>query len=76
MSDKIEMTPSAKVAMLSQRITAMLKVLGDRGECRSCKAPGYWCRTKTGKRILYQDDGKAHFAECPDADEWRGTGKR
>lgn len=42
--------------------------------CRSCGTPGWWCvTTKNKKNILLEANGDAHFAKCPQADEWRKT---
>lgn len=50
---------------------------GDRAECRSCGAVIYWREhPTTHKNHPYNADGTSHFGTCPDADKWRGKGKR
>lgn len=39
--------------------------------CRSCRALIVWCVTTNGKREPRQQDGRSHFADCPQRDSWR-----
>jgi hypothetical protein len=39
--------------------------------CRSCGAEVLWVETKRGKRAPLNADGTSHFANCPQADQWR-----
>lgn len=42
------------------------------GHCRSCDAPVLWYTSvKSGKRSPFNADGTSHFANCPQAGEWR-----
>ena len=41
------------------------------GHCRSCGAPVLWCVTPAGKRAPVNRDGTSHFADCPQAADWR-----
>jgi hypothetical protein len=41
------------------------------GRCRSCGATVLWCWTPNEKKAPIDQDGKSHFATCPQADSWR-----
>ena len=44
--------------------------------CRDCKATIYWIRTVKGLSMPVNPDGVSHFATCPAAGKFRGTGKK
>lgn len=41
------------------------------GECRSCHQPVMWAITPKGNRAPLNPDGTSHFANCPQARDWR-----
>lgn len=41
--------------------------------CRSCGAPMFWVKTRTGRSMPVNADGTSHFASCPEAGSWRKT---
>ena len=43
----------------------------NRGHCRSCGAEVLWCITPAGKKAPINRDGTSHFADCPQARDWR-----
>ena len=51
--------------------TALLRHVGQEGQCRSCKASIVWVQHLNGKITPYDRDGQSHFATCPDADRFR-----
>lgn len=39
--------------------------------CKACKQPITWIKTKAGKFMPTDPDGKPHWATCPNADAFR-----
>jgi len=39
--------------------------------CKSCKAEVWWIRTFNGRMMPVNRDGTSHFANCPQANQWR-----
>ena len=55
-----------------KRIEFLLAVVGDKARCRGCGAEIYWIKTRAGKRAPYTREGINHFADCPEAAQFRG----
>ena len=51
----------------AKNLIALLKMVGDPGQCRSCGADVYWVTTKTGKKMPVTPAGIRHmeFVDCP-----------
>lgn len=69
--DRLDATAAVTLARVRNGIRTTLAALGDLGNCRSCGAAIYWCRTKRGSRMPVDPEGTSHFATCPDAAEHR-----
>lgn len=59
-----------------EKMTQLLKVIGNPGTCGSIGRPGcgamiYWAVSKNGARLPLNPDGTSHFATCPNAREFR-----
>jgi hypothetical protein len=54
-----------------RRIEALLRNVGDTGNCRGCGAPIYWVQHRGGARGIYDPDGASHFATCKAKDQFR-----
>jgi hypothetical protein len=46
-------------------MAALLKQIGQPGECSGCHAPIVWVRHKNGKQTPYTLEGLNHFIDCP-----------
>lgn len=46
-------------------------VIGSRGECKGCGLEGRWVTTNRRRPLLVENDGTPHFANCPNADDFR-----
>jgi hypothetical protein len=55
----------------SVRIQRLLDQVGDLGTCKACGAKIWWIKTRRGKRAPYTAEGINHFADCPQAEEFR-----
>lgn len=62
---------------LAQNMNRLLERMGDRGQCRGCRATIYWIRHKpsaqnpAGVATPYDFDGQNHFISCPARDQFR-----
>lgn len=57
---------------LQKNILALLKIIGDAGLCSGCGAEIWWVvNPKTGKRMPITKAGLNHFADCPQAKNFR-----
>ena len=59
-----------------QKMSNLLKVLGNPGQCGSGSRPGcgagiWWVQTKAGKAMPLNSDGTPHWATCPNAREFK-----
>ena len=46
---------------------ALLKNIGDPGQCRACQAEIFWVIHRNGKKAPYTAAGLNHFVDCPAA---------
>ena|GEM_PF-6536872 len=54
------------------RIEKLLAISGaDKGRCRACGKEIWWLKTKSGKAMPWTRDGVSHFADCPQANQFR-----
>lgn len=61
-----------RVLALQVEVAAqILNVCGDRANCRACGDPIFWMVSKNGKKVPYSLAGHAHWADCPNAEEFR-----
>jgi len=61
-------------AILKERLNnfeKLLPVIGEKGECRGCGAEIYWVHTKNMKKMPVTIKGLSHFADCPQAKDFR-----
>ncbi len=56
---------------LQANITALLKNIGDPGQCRGCQAPIWWVTHRNGRKTPYDADGTNHFITCPAAKDFK-----
>lgn len=52
-------------------LTSILKCCGKPGQCDGCHATIYWMVSNRGRYIPYNEEGEAHFSDCPQADQFR-----
>lgn len=55
---------------LKKQLRAVIKNVGNPGQCRSCGAKVLWILHRNGKATPYTLAGGSHFADCPDAATW------
>ena len=53
------------------KLSNLLKLIGNAGECKGCNALIYWVTTKTKKAMPLDPDGVPHWSTCPKAREFR-----
>lgn len=59
---------TACVAWYRSNVKLLMATLGaDAAECKSCKAPIWWIKTKAGKAAPIDADGLNHFGSCAHA---------
>ena len=54
-----------------QRMSALLRNVGEPGACRGCRAAITWVRHAGGQLAPYDSDGTNHFVTCPNASEFK-----
>lgn len=54
-----------------QKMSNLLKLLGNPGECRGCKAGIWWTVTRAGKNMPINSDGTTHWATCPNVRDFK-----
>ena len=59
---------------LKPNIVRLLNMLGDASHCRACGRPIWWVLTKNGRKMPVTDECISHFADCPNANEFRKIG--
>ena len=52
---------------LRQKMSNLLKLIGNPGQCRGCQAAMWWIQTKAGKAMPLNPDGTPHWGTCPQA---------
>lgn len=52
-------------------LQTLLKQIGTPDQCKKCKADIFWVITKNGKAAPITPQGLNHFADCPNANEFR-----
>ena len=54
-----------------QKMSNLLKLIGNASQCKGCQAPMWWVTTKTGKAMPLNSDGVPHFSTCGSVKEFR-----
>lgn len=68
----MEQQPTDEQAKTIENFIRLLKTIGDPGECKACHAPIFWVlNPKTQKRMPITLTGLNHFADCPNAAQFR-----
>lgn len=62
---------AAAMDMQRQAVEPLLKQIADIRPCSRCQQPIAWVTHKNGKKAPYTNWGHTHFADCPNADEFR-----
>jgi len=60
------------IARLRSNIGLLLNQVGDKGTCRGCGADIWWVVHKSGKKAPYTAEALNHFADCPQANNFKG----
>ena len=58
-------------AKLLQNIYLLLNQVGDRGECKACHKEIWWVTYKSGKKAPITAEALNHFADCPNAKDFK-----
>ena len=66
----IGMTTAREVSS-EQKMSNLLKFIGNASECRGCKAGIWWIVSRLGKRTPINSDGTKHWDSCPQAREFK-----
>lgn len=61
----------SELRLFRERVGALLKNVGEPGNCEGCKEAIYWLVHRNGKHAPYNFDGSNHFITCPMADKFR-----
>ena len=65
------MDATEKAKWLLSNINILLSHVGDLASCRGCGKAIFWVRHKNGKRAPYTPEGLNHFADCPQAKDFK-----
>lgn len=60
---------------LAENIKRLLSQVGEPGRCKGCGAPIWWVVHRNGRRAPCTEQGLNHFADCPQAGQFRSSGK-
>lgn len=61
-----------RIDALERRAEALVKLVGEAGTCRGCRAEIFWLKAfRTGKPAPYDANGVSHFATCPSAAQFK-----
>ena len=61
-----------RITNLKRNIASIYTTIGaGPGNCRACQEPVWWVTTKNGNRAPFTADGLNHFADCPNAKDFR-----
>lgn len=64
--------PTEQESKLLTNIDRLMKAIGaEPGTCRACGRVIWWVKHANGKRAPYTTEGLNHFADCPNANEFR-----
>lgn len=55
----------------TEAMNRLLQSVGDKGECRGCRAVIYWVTHRNGKKVPYTPAGLNHFIDCPAAKDFK-----
>jgi bacterioferritin-associated ferredoxin len=54
-----------------QKMSNLLKLIGNPSQCKGCQAPMWWVVTKAGKAMPLNSDGVPHWATCPNVRDFK-----
>lgn len=57
-----------------QKMSNLLKLIGNASQCKGCGAGIWWVTTRAGKVMPLNSDGTPHWANCPKAREFKVKG--
>ncbi len=60
---------TAREVSSEQKMSNLLKFIGNAAECRDCKDGIWWIVSRIGKRTPVNSDGTLHWDTCPQARE-------
>jgi hypothetical protein len=60
-----------EVQQIRENMAKLLVNIGDPSRCKGCGAPIFFVRHKNGKSVPYTPQGLNHFADCPQAKEFK-----
>lgn len=69
------MAEQARPKTTEELMLALLKNVGDPGQCRGCQSPIFWVTHRNGKKAPYTPAGLNHFADCPAAGDFRTSAR-
>jgi len=56
-----------------QKMSNLLKLIGNASQCKGCQSPMWWVTTKTGKAMPLNQDGTPHWEKCPSVRQFKIT---
>ena len=59
------------VEWLLSNIKLLINNIGNKANCRGCDMTIYWLKHKNGKSVPYTIMGLNHFADCPNAKDFK-----
>ncbi|WP_428411982.1 hypothetical protein [Pararhizobium sp.] len=62
------------IQFLTQNMVRLLNQVGNKDFCKGCGEEVWYVKHKNGKCPPYTADGTNHFANCPNADQFRKKG--
>jgi len=54
-----------------QKMSNLLKLIGNASQCKGCQAPMWWVSTKAGKAMPLNPDGTPHWGSCPSVRDFK-----